>query len=150
MTQDSQKGFTLIELLVVVAIIGLLTSMIAVGYGNARLKSRDAKRLSDIQQVKTGLDLYYTSHGGYPDSLVWNAGAVQCDASRRYMEVPRDPAFGTYYAYTPRNNSSITACGGSALWRDYKVEFATEGPTDLGDAGTYYLSPAGLTSVAPF
>jgi len=56
LNKNPKLGFTLIELLVVVAIIGLLASVIVVATGNARLKARDAKRLSDIQQVKSGLN----------------------------------------------------------------------------------------------
>jgi|GEM_PF-3931908 len=144
---DKQKGFTLIELLVVVAIIGLLSSLIAVGFGNARLRSRDAKRLSDMNQVKSGMDLFYTSAGGYPDATIWNAGAVAC-SGQRYMEVPRDLSTGLYYTYTTDDQNS-DACG-APLWRNYQVQFSTEGRTELGDAGIYYFSPRGFTPAPIF
>lgn len=143
-----QSGFTLIELLVVVAIIGLLTSLIAVGFGNARLKSRDSKRLSDMNQVKSGMDLYYTTAGGYPDVSVWNTGYVDCNG-QRFMEVPRDLLTGLYYTYTTDNQNS-TGCGGTDLWRTYQVQFTTEGNTDLGPPGTYYFSPRGFTTAPIF
>lgn len=140
-------GFTLIELLVVIAIIGLLTSIIAVGFGNARLKSRDARRLSDMNQVKTGLDLFYTTGGGYPDNAVWATGFLTC-SGQNFMQVPLDPILGVLYTYTTQ--TATVGCGGSTLWRDYHVQFTTEGTTDLGPAGTYYLSTRGFTSSAPF
>ena len=60
------KGFTLIELLVVIAIIGLLSSVITASVNVARAKARDAKRLSDLQQVQIALETYYADHGSYP------------------------------------------------------------------------------------
>lgn len=62
-----QKGFTLIELLVVIAIIGLLSTLAVVALTSAREKARDAKRISDIKQVQTALELYFADTGGnYP------------------------------------------------------------------------------------
>ncbi len=51
------KGFTLIGLLVVIAIIGLLSTIAIVAMGGARAKARDAKRISDIKQMSTILDI---------------------------------------------------------------------------------------------
>ena len=61
-----RKGFTLIELLVVIAIIGLLATLAVVALNNARQKSRDARRISDIKQIQTALELYYNDEGNYP------------------------------------------------------------------------------------
>ena len=68
MRYPSQKGFTLIELLVVIAIIGMLSSVVLASLSSARKKSRDAKRLSDMQQVRTALELDYNDHNAYPVS----------------------------------------------------------------------------------
>lgn len=61
-----EKGFTLIELLVVIAIIGVLSSVVLASLNDARTKSRDTKRLSDMKQMQIALDLYYLEHGTYP------------------------------------------------------------------------------------
>jgi len=55
-----QRGFTLIELLVVIAIIGLLSTMAVVSLNSARGKARDARRLSDIKQLSTILEMEAT------------------------------------------------------------------------------------------
>lgn len=60
------KGFTLIELLVVIAIIGLLSSVVLASLNTARAKGRDARRLSDLQQVQFALELYRSDNGSYP------------------------------------------------------------------------------------
>jgi len=50
-------GFTLIELLVVIAIIGLLSTLAVVSLNSARGKARDAKRVSDIKQLSTIIEM---------------------------------------------------------------------------------------------
>ncbi len=62
----NKKGFTLIELLVVIAIIALLSTLAVVALGSARKKANDAKRVSDIKQVQTALELFYTDKNSYP------------------------------------------------------------------------------------
>lgn len=62
------KGFTLIELLVVIAIIGILSSVVLASLNSARTKSRDARRLSDVGQVKLALELFFDDNGNYPIS----------------------------------------------------------------------------------
>lgn len=150
------KGFTLIELLVVVAIIGLLSSVIMVALGNARIKSRDARRLSDLQQMKSGLDIYYNLGTGYPDTASWNSAQdafsqILCSGTPAF-KVPQDPIHSTNagyaYTYTQGGNPS-SGCGGNA-YTDYKIQFQTEGDTSYGPAGTYWLSIKGVTPSAPF
>lgn len=63
-----KKAFTLIELLVVIAIIGILAVVVIVSLNSARSKARDAKRISDIRNIQTALEMYYMDHGKYPSS----------------------------------------------------------------------------------
>ena len=68
----SNNGFTLIELLVVIAIIGLLSSVVLASLNSARVKSRDAKRRADLQQLSIALEFYFDAHDGYPADVVSN------------------------------------------------------------------------------
>lgn len=61
-----QKGFTLIELLVVIAIIGVMSSIVYSSISGARIKARDAKRLSDMRTMQMALEFYYDKYGQYP------------------------------------------------------------------------------------
>ncbi len=61
-----KKGFTLIELLVVIAIIALLSTIAGVALNSARQKGRDAKRVADIRQIQTALELGFDSALDFP------------------------------------------------------------------------------------
>ncbi|PIW74860.1 MAG: hypothetical protein CO003_00400 [Candidatus Portnoybacteria bacterium CG_4_8_14_3_um_filter_44_15] len=61
-------GFTLIELLVVISIIGLLASIVLVSVNSARVKARDARRMSDLKQLQLALEMYYDSNNAYPST----------------------------------------------------------------------------------
>lgn len=61
-------GFTLIELLVVISIIGLLSSISVYAVNVARMKARDARRIGDLKQIQTALELYYDEKSYYPQS----------------------------------------------------------------------------------
>src|ERR1700744_4950426 len=102
----SKQGFTLIELLVVIAIIGLLASIILVSLSTAQQKGRDAKRVQDIQDIVTALQLYSSKHGNYPSTL---AGLV---TDSDFASVPTDPS-GNSYAYTAYGSG--TTCTGYHL-----------------------------------
>jgi prepilin-type N-terminal cleavage/methylation domain-containing protein len=72
------KGFTLIELLVVISIIGVLSSVVLASLNTARIKARDAKRMSEIHTVELALEQYALNNGGaYPDS---DLSFLECSA----------------------------------------------------------------------
>ncbi|MDD4272002.1 MAG: prepilin-type N-terminal cleavage/methylation domain-containing protein [Patescibacteria group bacterium] len=122
-----QQGFTLIELLVVIAIIGLLSTLAVVALNNARMKSRDAKRVSDIKQIQTALELYYNDVNAYPDATMLAPNAAISSSGVTYMAaVPSNPspvtdgtcAADSTYTYTAgTNNTTYTlqyCLGGAA------------------------------------
>jgi prepilin-type N-terminal cleavage/methylation domain-containing protein len=90
--QQNKKGFTLIELLVVIAIIGLLSTMSVLALNQARARARDAKRISDVKQIQTALELYYNEEGQYPASVT-TGGTIQSTAGNVYLaSVPTPPS----------------------------------------------------------
>lgn len=141
-----KKGFTLIELLVVIAIIGLLSTLAVVALGSARLKARDAKRLSDLKQIQTALELYYTDQNAYPAGSSVTLGVAGTDyvcldsggwensggcAANPYMGlVPKDPGTGTYVYNMTSSTYSVTA--------------TLEGQSSGLDPGVVTLSPSGI------
>ena len=89
-------GFTLIELLVVIAIIGMLASIILASLNSARIKSRDARRLADLKQVQTALELYYSDNNTYPTTASGGTtvtSALGTTLAPSYIQtVPKDPS----------------------------------------------------------
>ncbi|MBI2644287.1 MAG: type II secretion system protein [Candidatus Wildermuthbacteria bacterium] len=68
MKTRKEDGFTLFELLIVVVIIGFLALYTAYQLlSDERAKVRDARRISDLATIRSGLELYYQEHGDYPD-----------------------------------------------------------------------------------
>jgi len=142
----NKKGFTLIELLVVIAIIGLLATLSVVALNNARQKSRDAKRVSDIKQIQTALELYYVDNNAYPiEASAVNLGETgqttlssdndwsDTAAGTTYMgQVPDDPQDSGTYAYTSADGTT------------YSIVFTLEGDTGGLDAGGRTASPDGI------
>lgn len=66
MLHRTQRGFTLIEVLVVVTIIGILASITLLGLGPARRSAQDARRIADLRNVQSALEVYFNQVGNYP------------------------------------------------------------------------------------
>jgi prepilin-type N-terminal cleavage/methylation domain-containing protein len=59
-------AFTLVEMLVVIAIIGILSTVLAGGYVNSQKSSRDAARKLQLKSISDALNSYYADYGRYP------------------------------------------------------------------------------------
>ena len=143
----NKKGFTLIELMVVVAIIGLLSTLAVVALGSAREKARDSKRLSDVKQVQTALELYYTDNNLYPveaSAVILGAtnyaclnsasGLTTANCSDAYMgQVPADPLAAQDYTYLSADGST------------YEIALTLEGAMGGFAAGSATATPSGIS-----
>lgn len=152
MRNKNEKGFTLIELLVVIAIIGLLASVVLLALNSARAKSRDAKRLADVRQIASALELYFNDNNAYPtgtNGVLGNLSAV--GLSPKYIGlIPAAP--------TPADSNSSQTCASTALkgsnnyWYEstattgasYTLTFCLGDTTGGYASGTRILSPAGI------
>ena len=64
--EKSRAGFSLIELLAVMAIIAVLTGILLPNYMGARERARDAKKMQELNTIKTALRMYYNDNQNYP------------------------------------------------------------------------------------
>jgi type II secretion system protein G len=152
--KNKSLGFTLIELLVVIAIIGILAAVVLVSLNSARSKSRDARRLSDIHQLQTALELFYNDNGGYPPTGTGNTIAAAAAATTG------GTAWSTYFnnawptAPTPvdgtctagQNTYTYTATGtaSNGVNPTYTLTFCTGAITGGLAAGGHTASSAGI------
>lgn len=100
----SQGGFTLIEMLIVIVIVGILSTLTLVALGPVQRQGRDARRLSDVRQVQTLVELYYSKKGEYPSgsggSGSWDdLKTALTGASLGATKIPNDPSSGRSYEY---------------------------------------------------
>jgi len=111
------RGFTLIELLVVIVILGVLVTIGLTSFISSQARGRDTKRKSDLKQISTALELYYSDYGVYPTdssgkilgcpssgagtACVWGSTTTEfTDGKTTYMRiVPADPSDGYNYYY---------------------------------------------------
>lgn len=120
--KKSRAGFTMIELLVVVAVVGMLSGIVFQSLQSARLKSQNATRLSDVDQIDKSLQLSLTKTNTLlPTSgsawqcvgttaTCWDGGTSINPATNlnnalvgNISMTPKDPAimtgYGAYYLY---------------------------------------------------
>jgi len=88
-----KRGFTLIELLIVIAVVGVLSTLAVIALSNARAKSRDSKRSSDIKQISTALELYFADHNSYPTIITPGQPLKSVNGEVTYLnQVPSNPS----------------------------------------------------------
>lgn len=89
---DLSRGFTLVELLVVIAIIGVLATLLLLQLNTARQKARDARRVADVNQVRSAMELFFDDTGTYPTSTNLGTFTYSGKTLSDYLsKVPDDP-----------------------------------------------------------
>lgn len=133
------KGFTLIELLVVISIISLLSSVVLVAVNGARVKARDAVRISDVKQLARAFQLYADGNNGiYPSSnstgkCLGTATGVNC-WSGSATALTGDSALNTlllnYMPKIPTDPGKSSGLGDKYLYGDSTLLFLDQCRSD--------------------
>lgn len=145
MKRNSKKSlaFTLIELLVVIAIIGILSTLTVVLLQNSRAKSRDSKRIGDVKQMQTALEMYFSDWNTYPTTAQW--GTRLATGSNVYLEtIPQAPAISDGDCGTSSQAYTYESDGTT-----YSLSFCTGNKVNDFPAGNKEATPGGIFSSAP-
>ncbi len=144
-----RKSFSLVEILVVVTIISLLASIAAVSYSRFVKQSKDARRKSDVEQIRAAIELYRNFKGTYPSpaaapGMLFGSGSIDDSTvvpTISYMsKIPTDPMPATYNYY-------FTSPG--PAYQDYTLCAYVEGgdttsiSASCGSACNYCMGPYG-------
>lgn len=76
----NSTGFTLIELLIVMVIIGILVGILLPNLAGMRGRARDTRVKSELAQLKTALQIYYSDFQGFPTAEATPARMLGCGA----------------------------------------------------------------------
>ena len=120
--RNSKQGFTLVEMLVTATIIGLLAAMGLVSYVSANRNARNAKRRSDLEQVRAALELYRTENSDYPSGSNWTTTMSTLNTGGYLTNGQQisDPRSAPYPQYT--YNSSSASCSGYEICADLEPD----------------------------
>ena len=145
----NKKGFTLIELLVVIAIIGLLSTIAVVALNSARAKSRDAKRIGDIKQIQTALELAFAETNAYPTATSTTLGTgnalVLCNNNGPVFQANDTGCSTVFMANIPSNpppNGADYVYTGDGT--TYSITFRLETKIGSLNAGPVVATPNGM------
>ena len=153
--RNKNKGFTLIELLVVIAIIGLLASVVLLALNSARAKSRDAKRLADMRQIASAMELFFNDRSSYPTTGLTSGSPTVMSTSNMTSTglVPSyigsipdapQPFDGPGCTSQTQNAYTYTATITNNVAPSYALTFCLGAQTGGYVQGPHTLSPAGI------
>jgi general secretion pathway protein G len=107
MRTQVKRAFTLIEILIVVVILGILAAIVIPQFTNASEEAARSSTQSQLQTVRSQVELYRVQHQGILPDLLTNGWDDM---------TTMDPTFGRYLQQDPRNamrqNQSTVIAGG--------------------------------------
>lgn len=106
--RNSRKsGFTLVEILIVVIILGILAAIVIPQFTNASQDARKSSLTSQLQTVRSQLELYKLQHRDAVPQLMVAGGATAWDnmtvKTNDDHTTTGTPTFGPYLQSAPRN-----------------------------------------------
>lgn len=107
-------GFTLVEMLVVIAIIGILSATVLTALGPARNKAKDARIISNLNQIRAIAETLYDGDYDVLDPSQPEIAKAAADISKNQGELrfskPSPPALN-FAAYSKlASNSNVFYC----------------------------------------
>jgi general secretion pathway protein G len=134
---SSKRGFTLVEILIVVIILGILAAIVIPQFTNASTEARNSNVRSQLQTLRSQIELYKLQHKDVPPALVSGSWApfLQYSDIDGNCQATKDQAAG--FIYGPYMNSApVNPLSG----------FSTIGAAAADDGGWVYDDATGILS----
>ncbi|MCF7820668.1 MAG: type II secretion system protein GspG, partial [Candidatus Pacebacteria bacterium] len=107
-------------------------------------KSRDAKRVADIKQIQTALELYYNDNNGYPLQADVESGNELSINGVVYMNaIPSAPTPADGECTGTQNSYSYTQISSGA---SYTISYCLGAATGEVSSGVNEATPAGISA----
>jgi len=112
-----KKGFTLVEILIVVVILGILAAIVIPQFTDASSEARESRLMSDLQTVRSQIELYKIQHsdnlpGQHGDATFKQALTGYTNINGVVQSAPGTGVYGPYLQKIPTNpfddSSAIT------------------------------------------
>ena len=137
----TKKGFTLVEILIVVVILGILAAIVIPQFSSASSEARMSSVQSNLQAVRSQVQLYKIQHGDQLPGLVAGVSFVQAMTQKTDVNGNLDAAgaYGPYLQKIPENpyteTSTVKEESGTAT-----INTGTEGWLYDSDTGIFYAN----------
>ena len=126
------RGFTIVELLVVVAVIGILATIVLIGFNRYQADARDSQRNAEATIIAEGLEKYYDKNGEYPGcTTMTNASGTSVISN---VLTGTDPKVLLTPQASSSKSNSIDFC------TDITTSTATDSFAYVGDGSTACLT----------
>ena len=136
------QAFTLIELLVVIAVVAIIATLAVIALQQARSRARDSKRIADVKQVQTALELFFNEQGRYPTVDEWNSGSLITSTSQILMQdIPVAPYPADGSCDSNQNNFYYEP---SEDYSTYSLSFCLGNDVSDLSEGLKCLTPGGI------
>lgn len=141
-----QSGFTIVELLIVIVVIAILALLVVTTYGGAKAKTRDAKRVSDMQGIQTQLEAFFASNDYYPATVDLNTGSWRTtnmknldpailsdpsDTTNQTLSNATATATGKKYGYVATHDDGTACTTGDTACTKYVLSAYLEVPKNV-------------------
>ena len=120
-----QHGFTLVEILIVVVILGILAAIVIPQFTNASESAKGSSLLTQLQTIRSQVELYQIQHNGDYPTLVQLNAAWGVMTSKTDVDGTINAAgdYGPYLQQPPINpfedSSSLAAAAAATVGWEY-------------------------------
>src|SRR5256885_8451024 len=114
---NRKTGFTLVEILIVVIILGILAAIVIPQFTNASQDARESALLSQLQTLRSQIELYKLQHKDALPDLVTNRNPMTTKTDSDGNPSAAPDAFGPYMQSAPTNpiNTLSTVTNGNTI-----------------------------------